>query len=102
MGQKRDMKQRKTRARVDDEMTRSKVKLARDIIYNRNYVVNSKAVEAILKAQSWVPTTVSVTLTIGQNYKLTSKCRMYSRGSLVHLVSTHTKCLSSILCMNLS
>jgi len=71
MGQKRDMKQRKTRARVDDEMTRSKVKLARDIIYNRNYVVNSKAVEAILKAQSWVPTTVSVTLTIGQNYKLT-------------------------------
>jgi hypothetical protein len=61
------MKQRKTRARVDDEMTRSKVKLARDIIYKRNYVVNSKAVEAILKAQSLVPTTVSATLIIGQN-----------------------------------
>jgi predicted transcriptional regulator len=61
------MKQRKTRARVDDEITRSKVKLARDIIYNRNYIVNSKAVEAILKPQSWVPTTVSVTLAIGQN-----------------------------------
>jgi len=62
MGKVRDMKTRKTLARVDNEMRRYKVETARDIIYNRNYVVNSKAVEAILKAESLVPNLVSVAL----------------------------------------
>jgi hypothetical protein len=62
MGKVRDMKQRKTLARIDDETRRGKVDLARDIIYNRHYVVNSTAVENILKAQSWVPTDVSASL----------------------------------------
>jgi Plavaka transposase len=66
MGQVRDMKQRRLLARVDDEITRDKVNLARDFIYNRHYVVNSKAVEYILKAQSLVPTLVSVRLTTGR------------------------------------
>ena len=58
LGTARDMKQRSTLARVDDDMRRGKVDLARDIIYKRHYLVNSKAVERILKAQSWVPTVV--------------------------------------------
>jgi hypothetical protein len=56
---KLDMKQRRTLARVDDENRRSKVDLARDIIYNRNFAVNSKHVEALLKEESLVPTAVS-------------------------------------------
>ena len=60
MGKARDMRQRKALARVDDETRRGKVDLARDFIYNRHYIVNSKAVENILKARSWAPTIVSV------------------------------------------
>jgi len=53
------MKLRETLVRVDDEARRWKVKIAREIIYEKNYVVNSKAVDAILKAQSLVLTDVS-------------------------------------------
>jgi len=59
MGKPRDMKQRKVLACVDNEERRYKVELARDIIYNKHYVVNSQAVEAILKSQSLVPNIVS-------------------------------------------
>ena len=59
LGKVGDMKQRIIHARVDDDITRGKVDLACDIIYNRHYVINSKAVENILKAQSLVPTVVS-------------------------------------------
>jgi hypothetical protein len=56
---KLDMKQRHTLARMDDKNRREKVDLARDMIYNRNFVVNSKHVEALLKEESLVPTAVS-------------------------------------------
>lgn len=56
---KLDMKQRRTLARVDDESRRSKVDLARDIIYNKNFTVNSQHVESLLKEESLVPTAVS-------------------------------------------
>jgi hypothetical protein len=62
MGMKRDMQQRKTLARVDDEGRRHKVEIARDIIYEKNYAVDSDAVNALLKDQSLVPTFVSVWL----------------------------------------
>lgn len=56
---KRDMKQRETLARVDDEGRRNKVRVAREIIYDKQYAVNSPAVERILKEESLVPTLVS-------------------------------------------
>jgi uncharacterized protein YcbX len=65
MGKVQDMKQRYTLARVDDESRKHKIESARDIIFNQNYVVNSKAVEAILKAESLVPNTVSAALIAG-------------------------------------
>ena len=57
-----DMKQRKMLARVDDEARKRKVDIAREIIYQKNYAVNSKAVEAFLKEQSLVPTSVSMVI----------------------------------------
>jgi hypothetical protein len=59
MGMKRDMKQRETLARVDDKSRRRKVATARDIIYNKNYAINTNNVETLLMPQSLVPTTVS-------------------------------------------
>jgi hypothetical protein len=59
MGMVRDMKERKTLARVDDEARRWNVKTARDIIYSKNYAVDTPAVEEILRPQSLVPTVVS-------------------------------------------
>jgi len=59
MGMPRDMKQRDTLARVDDEDRRRKVTIAREIIYEKNYAVNNDNVEALLREQSLVPTSVS-------------------------------------------
>jgi hypothetical protein len=62
LGMKLDMKQRCTLARMDDENRRSKINTARDIIYNKNFAINSKYVEALLKQESLVPTDVSATM----------------------------------------
>jgi hypothetical protein len=59
LGTIRDMTRRKTLARVDDDTRRRQVEMARDIIYKKNYAVNSSAVENILKEKSLVPTAVS-------------------------------------------
>jgi len=59
MGMVQDMKERKTLACVDDEHRRRKIELARDIIYKQNYAVDNDNVEALLKEQSLVPTSVS-------------------------------------------
>jgi hypothetical protein len=59
MGTARDMKQRETHVRVDDENRRRKVDTAREIIYKKNYAVDSGPVEALLQEQSLVPTSVS-------------------------------------------
>jgi len=53
------MKERVTLARVDDEERRRKIGIARDIIYEKNYAVDNANVEALLKNQSLVPTSVS-------------------------------------------
>jgi glutamate 5-kinase len=65
MGMARDMRQRVTLARVDDDAKRRKVEIAHDIIYKQNYAVDSAAVEAILKEESLVPASVSSTLFAG-------------------------------------
>jgi hypothetical protein len=56
MGKRQDMKERDTLARVDDEKWRRKIDIAREIIYIKNYAVDSEPVETILKAESLVPT----------------------------------------------
>jgi hypothetical protein len=66
MGKAQDMKLRKSLIRVDDERRRYKVELARGFIYDKDYLVNSKAVEAVLKQQSLVPNIVSEALGAGE------------------------------------
>jgi hypothetical protein len=58
MGMVQDMKQRGTLARVDDAARRAKVASAWDIIYKKNYAVDSAPVERVLKEQSLVPNSV--------------------------------------------
>jgi hypothetical protein len=58
MGMHRDMVQRETLARVDDLSRRNRVASAREIIYEKKYAVDSKAVENILQIDSLVPTAV--------------------------------------------
>jgi hypothetical protein len=58
MGMHRDMMQRETLARVDDLSRRNRVASAREIIYEKQYAVDSKPVENILKVDSLVPTDV--------------------------------------------
>jgi hypothetical protein len=62
MGMVRDMRQRATLSRVDDDANRRKVEIARDIIYHKNYAVDNAAVEALLKAELLVPSSVSILL----------------------------------------
>jgi hypothetical protein len=59
LGQVRDMKDRQSLARADDDSRRHQVDLARGLIYENGYVVNSVLVERILKNQSLTPTVVS-------------------------------------------
>jgi hypothetical protein len=58
MGKHRDMTQRKTLARVDDLSRRNRVASAREVIYEKNYAVDGKAMEDLLKVDSLVPTAV--------------------------------------------
>ena len=62
MGMRRDMMQRVSLVRVDDLNRRSRIKAAREIIYLKNYKVDSKAVEDLLREDSLVPTAVCVCL----------------------------------------
>lgn len=59
LGMKLDMRQWVSLARVDDDDRKHGTQLARRLIYEKNYAVNSEAVERILKPQSLVPTSVS-------------------------------------------
>jgi len=58
MGMRRDMIQRRTLARIDNVKRRNRVETAREKIYEKGYVVDSKAVEALLQEDSLVPTAV--------------------------------------------
>jgi hypothetical protein len=60
MGKPRDMMQRKTLARVDNMTRRNRVASARECIYERNYAVDSAAVQNLLKEDSLVPTAVCI------------------------------------------
>jgi hypothetical protein len=58
MGKRRDMTQRGTLARIDDMSRRNRIDSAREIIYEKNYAVDSNPVENLLKVDSLVPTAV--------------------------------------------
>lgn len=60
MGTQEDTAQRRLLVRIDDDERRDKVLNARNLIYERNYAVNSTHVEALLKEQSLIPTVVSL------------------------------------------
>jgi hypothetical protein len=62
MGMARDMQQRENMARVDDMRRRNIVDAARRVIYEKNFRVNSAAVERMLQDASLVPTAVRVHL----------------------------------------
>jgi|ERR1700722_1739675 len=67
MGKLRDMAQRETLARDDNE-SRRRVTFARKSIYEENHAVNSAAVESLLQADSLVPTAVSNTCHLISSY----------------------------------
>ena len=54
----RDRNQRITLARVDNSRRQNLVTAARRIIYNKQYQVNSAAVEALLQEESLTPNVV--------------------------------------------
>ncbi|KZP03709.1 hypothetical protein FIBSPDRAFT_672759, partial [Athelia psychrophila] len=56
LGTESDVKWRTESTRKDDAPRREKVEAARELIYNRGYVVNSSRVDELLKAESYVPT----------------------------------------------
>jgi hypothetical protein len=62
VGMPQDMMQRETLARVDNEDRRRTVNIAREIIYKKNYAVDTDNVVTLLKPQSLVPTSVSTNI----------------------------------------
>lgn len=59
LGTETDRGIRVNEARVDTAERRERVDAARELIYDKGYVVNAKNVDAILKEDSSVPTEVS-------------------------------------------
>ena len=58
MGKPRDMAQRKTLARIDDVDRRHRIASAHDLIYEKNYAVDSAAIKRLLQKDSLVPAVV--------------------------------------------
>lgn len=63
LGMSRDRQQRTTLARSDASRNQL-VSTARGLIYQKNYGVDSAAVESHLKPDSWVPTPVSTIISL--------------------------------------
>ena len=59
IGMKTDILQRQILAREDTQERRNKIIAAHQLIYEKNYVVGTPQVEALLKEESLVPTKVS-------------------------------------------
>jgi hypothetical protein len=64
MGKRRDMAQRDTLARVDDVDRRHRIATARNLIYEKNYAVDSAAVKRLLQKDSLVPSAVCTTCSL--------------------------------------
>ena len=59
MGAPNDMRRRQLLARTDDDNRQNKVLRARELIFERNYAVNTPQIKKLLRDQSLVPITVS-------------------------------------------
>ena len=60
LGTRRDRSARISLMRVDDNQRRSKITSARNLIYGKNYAVDSSAIQRLLKEKSLVPTEVGI------------------------------------------
>ena len=67
MGRPRDMVQRMSLSRVDNLELHSHIKVAREMIYMKNYKTDSKVVEDLLRKDSLVLTMVGVCLPLTTN-----------------------------------
>jgi hypothetical protein len=67
MGMARDMQQRSTLACVDNMRRCNLVDVARRVIYEKNFRMNSAAIENMLQDTLLVPTAVRVHLVISKN-----------------------------------
>lgn len=74
LGTKKDMRVR-SNVRVDNKERQDKINLSRTFIYEKGYVVNSQAVENLLKEQSLVPTKVRVIFRLLHNLSERKMCQ---------------------------
>ena len=98
-----DLCQRTTLAHVDNREQRGKVHVAQRLIYERNSLVNSSAVEALLQDKSLVPTVVSSPC----SYRLVSEAlqvffRMCSPIGCPPSGSIYFQCFSPTSCTKLN
>jgi hypothetical protein len=96
----RDRQQHSTLARSNASRDQS-VAAARSLVYERNYGVDSTAIESLLKPESWVPNSVSmIPRLVGRI--CSSLARMRCQMPLVYLDSMYFMCSWLISCMSLN
>jgi len=91
--------------RLPESMTKPgdvRLTLHRKSSTKKNYAVNSRAVENLLKEQSLVPTTASPALDACSYGELMVVNRTHSRRGLLLSASTYSQCYLSISCTNLN
>lgn len=99
MGGKRDLSARNTQKRQDDDARKFDIETVRKYIYDKNYAVNSEAVERVLAGKS-VPIVVSL-IHLRLLFKLKVQ-RMHFQLALLISDLIYLKCLSLISCTNSS
>lgn len=93
MGMRRDMAQRRTLARIDDVKRRDRIETAREKIYEKGYVVDSRAVEDLLQEDSLVPTAVRAFSTmIDFNAHAFSECIFKQASGIWFQHVRHARC----------
>jgi hypothetical protein len=90
------MSQRTTTARIDNDSRQGKVFAARRLIYEKQYNVDSAAVETLLKERSWVPTAVSFNKLMAFLMVTHQAPRMHSLTDYRGLASMFSTCFWSI------
>lgn len=91
VGSEQDMSQQQVLAQVDGGNLQNKILDAHNLIYKRNYAVNSPCIQKLLKDESLIPTMVSVDSTGIQGVHADT-CRMPSQRNSACLVSVFLPC----------
>jgi hypothetical protein len=96
MGMRRDMAQRRTLARIDDVKHVFVLRRRTRKIYEKGYVVDSRAVEDLLQEDSLVPTAVCAfsTLMINFNAHPLSEC-IFKQASTIWFQHVQHACCGS-------